>query len=74
MEVRPEEASRRYDHMQFLVKDDCFEASARTKSTSTLYCPAMLARLRENLRTTSNTRSVKSPAMGVTYHLLCVSK
>jgi hypothetical protein len=40
VEVRPEEASRRYDHMQFLVKDDCFEASARTKSTSTLYGPA----------------------------------
>ena len=77
MEIRPEEASRRYDHMQFLVKADCFEASARTKSTSTLYGPAMLARLRENLRTTSNTPSLKFPAMGVTYHLyhlLCVSK
>ena len=33
-----------------------------------------LARLRENLRTTSNTPSLKFPAMGVTYHLLCVSK
>jgi len=31
VEVRPEEASRRYDHMQFLVKDDCFEASALNK-------------------------------------------
>ena len=38
------------------------------------YGPARLARLRENLRTTSNTPSLKFPAMGVTYHLLCVSK
>jgi len=68
VEVQPEEASRWYDHMQFLVKNDCFEASARTKSRSTLYGPAMLARLRENLRTTSNTPFLKFPAMGVTYH------
>jgi hypothetical protein len=52
----------------FLLRTIVLRPPARTKSRSTLYGPATLARLRENLRTTSNTPSLKFPAMGVTYH------
>lgn len=65
-----EEASRRYDHIHLIVKDDCFEASARTQTKSSTYGPAMLARLRENLKATISTPSLKLSHMGVTYHHL----
>jgi hypothetical protein len=66
----PEEAIRRYDHMQLAVKEDCFEASAKTSSKTTYYGTAMLARVRENLRATNRVPSLKFSNMGITYHHL----
>ena len=58
----------------FLLRPIVLRPPPEQNRRQRFYGPAMLARLRENLRTTSNTPSLKFPAMGVTYHLLCVSK
>jgi hypothetical protein len=67
------EASRRYDHLQLIVKDDSFEASGHTKAAGP-YGPAMLARIRFNLKTSAAHHAAQLGSMGVTYnHLLGVT-
>lgn len=66
------EASRRYDHLQLIVKDDCFEASGLTKAAGP-YGSAMLARIRSNLKLSAAHHGGQLGPMGVTYsHLLGV--
>jgi hypothetical protein len=66
----PEEAARRYDHMQLVVQEDCSEAHNRTISKTTVYGPAMLTRLRENVRTSARDVALKFAKMGVAHHHL----
>jgi hypothetical protein len=68
-----DEAARRYDHLQLIVKEDCFEASAQTKAAGP-YGTAMLGRVRANLRTSTANQGAKLAALGISYnHLLGVA-
>jgi hypothetical protein len=69
----PEEASKRYDHLQLIVKDDCFEASGHTKASGP-YGPAMLARIRSNLKDSAKHHRSQLAPLGISYnHLLGVT-
>jgi hypothetical protein len=69
----PAEAARRYDHLQLIVKEDCFEASAHTKAAGP-YGTAMLGRVRANLKTSAASQGAQLAALGVSYnHLLGVA-
>jgi hypothetical protein len=65
-----ERAAERYDHLQLLVKEDCFAASAQVKSPSSLYGTAMLGRVRENLRATASLPATQVARLGVSHHIL----
>jgi len=66
----PERAAERYDHLQLLVKEDCFAASAEAKSATSLYGTAMLARVRETLRATASLPATQVARLGVSHHIL----
>lgn len=69
----PKEATRRFDHLQLIVKDDCFEASGHTKAAGP-YGTAMLARVRSNLKGSAAHHAAQLTPMGLTYnHLLGVT-
>ena len=65
----PKETSRRYDHLQLIVKEECFEASVQTRSDGP-YGPEMLARIRSNLRQATAHHSAQLASMGITYNHL----
>ena len=66
------EASKRYDHLQLIVKDDCFEASQYAQAAGP-YGAGMLARVRSNLKASAMHHAVQLGRMGVTYnHLMGV--
>jgi hypothetical protein len=53
-----------------LVKEDCLDASAQTKSSTNLYGSSMLARVRANLKNTAQLPTTQVARLGISHHTL----